>query len=280
MKPSQLQQARSFYAALMTGASRSSDPRFEAIVRDVPREDFLGPGPWKVVSGRRYVDTPDDNPAYLYQNVLVALDMDLRINNGEPFLHARWIGAVAPQPGEYVSHIGAGTGYYSALLSKFVEPGGHVDAYEIDERLAAEAKRNLEPYANVTAWIADAVTYPLKPSDVIYVNAGIADLPAAWVNGLKPGGRLLFPWCPTDGMGLALLITAMEEGLAAKPLMPVAFIPCFGAGQSSRPQPELDMSRMWKVRSVLSVADREPDETAVAIFDDYWFSMHPLGDGK
>lgn len=279
MTLSQIQQARNFYAALMAGAGRSSDPRFEAIVRDVPREDFLGPGPWKIVSGSRYVDTPDDNPAFLYQNVLVALDVDRRINNGEPFLHARWIGAVAPQPGEHVSHIGAGTGYYSALLSRFVEPGGHVDAYEIDDRLATEANRNLESYGNVTVLAADAVTHPLQPSDVIYVNAGVADLPAEWVKALKPGGRLLFPWCPMDGMGLALLVTARNGGLDAKPLMPVAFIPCFGAGQSSRPQPELDMSRMWKVRSVLPVADRRPDETAVAIFDDYWFSTDSPGDG-
>ncbi|MEM9105416.1 MAG: rRNA adenine N-6-methyltransferase family protein [Pseudomonadota bacterium] len=277
MKPAKLQQARRFYAALMAGASHSSDPRFENIVRKVPREDFLGPGPWKVVSGRRYIDTPDANPEFLYQNVLVALDVDRRINNGEPFLHARWIDAVDPQPGEHVSHIGAGTGYYSALLSKFVEPGGHVDAYEIDGRLATEAKHNLEPYANVTALAADAVTHLVKASDLIYVNAGIAELPAAWIKALKPGGRMIFPWCPMDGMGLALLITARKQGLDAKPLMPVAFIPCSGAGRSSRSQPELDLSRMWKVRSVLSVSDREPDETAVAIFGEFWFSTDLIG---
>lgn len=276
MNSTQIQQARQFYAALMAGASRSSDTRFETIIRTVPREDFLGPGPWKIVSGNRYVDTPDDNPAFLYQNVLVALDADRRINNGEPFLHARWIGAVAPQPGEHVSHIGAGTGYYAALLSKFVEPDGRVDAYEIDGDLAAEAKRNLQPYANVTALAADAVTHPLNASDVIYVNAGVAELPAAWAGALKPGGRLIFPWCPMHGTGIALLVTARRHGLDVSPLMPVAFIPCSGTGPSSRPQPDLDMARMWKVRSVRSVSDRSPDDTAIAIFEEHWLSEEPL----
>ena len=276
MNVSQIQQARRFYAAMMAGASRSSDPRFETIIRKVPREDFLGPGPWKIVSGNRYVDTPDDNPAPLYQNVLVALDVNRRINNGEPFLHARWIGSVAPQPGDHVSHIGAGTGYYSALLSKFVEPDGRVDAYEIDSRLAADAKSNLEPFANVTVLAADAATHPLEPSDVIYVNAGVAELPAAWVRALKPGGRLIFPWCPADGMGLALLVTAIDQGWDVKPLMPVAFIPCSGTGPSLRPQPELDTSRMWKVRSLIDSADRPPDATVVWDCGDVWFSTDPF----
>jgi len=47
----------------------------------------------------RYLETPSADAAYFYQNNLVALDTDKGINNGEPFLHAGWIGAVAPQPG-------------------------------------------------------------------------------------------------------------------------------------------------------------------------------------
>jgi hypothetical protein len=52
----------------------------------------------------KYLETPSADPAYLYQNTLVALNADKRINNGEPCLHAAWIGAVAPKPGETVAH--------------------------------------------------------------------------------------------------------------------------------------------------------------------------------
>lgn len=54
--------------------------------------------------------------------MLVSLDADKGINNGEPFLHAMWIGKVAPKPGETVTHVGAGTGYYTALLAQLVLP--------------------------------------------------------------------------------------------------------------------------------------------------------------
>jgi protein-L-isoaspartate(D-aspartate) O-methyltransferase len=279
MKPPNAEQARHIFAALMADASRSSDPRLETIVESVPREAFLGPGPWKIVSGHRYVETPDDNPAYLYQNVLVALDADRQINNGEPFLHARWIGYVRPQPGEVVTHIGAGTGYYTALLSKLVEPGGHVHAFEIDPRLAAWAKRNLEPYPNVTVLAADAVTHPLAPSDVIYVNAGVAELPAGWLAALNPGGRLVFPWCPARDTGLALLVTARESGFDVDTQMPVAFIPCRGTESSAQCSPELDLDRLKEVRSIHRIADRRPDETAVAVYGDLWFSTDSVPTG-
>jgi len=65
-------------------------------------------------------------------------------------LHARWIGAVAPKPGETVTHIGAGTGYYSAVLSMLVLPKGVLTAYEVDEKLAAQARRNLARFENVS----------------------------------------------------------------------------------------------------------------------------------
>ena len=99
----------------------------------VSGEAFLPPGPWHVCVGGRYFETPSADPAYLYQNILVALDAPRGINNGEPFLHAAWIGAVEPKAGETVCHIGSGMGYYTALLSMLVLPGGRVEAFEIDE---------------------------------------------------------------------------------------------------------------------------------------------------
>ncbi|MEM6460633.1 MAG: SAM-dependent methyltransferase [Pseudomonadota bacterium] len=276
MPLSDIAKARSFFARLMAGASASMDPRFEQIVKNVPREAFMGPGPWKIVAGRTYVETPDSDPAYLYQNVLIGLDPDRGINNGEPFLHARWLGCVAPQPGDSVSHIGAGTGYYTALLSKFVSPGGHVDAYEVDEGLAELARKNLEAYPDVKVFTANAVVEPLHPSDVIYVNAGVAALPAAWLKALKPGGRMIFPWRPSKDMGLALLVTATTAGLDAMPLMPVWFIPCIGAEDVPDGAVLKNPGLAWKVRSIRWNVENPADESAVAVCDDFWFSTEPV----
>jgi protein-L-isoaspartate(D-aspartate) O-methyltransferase len=147
-----LDEIRSFHARLMADASRSRDPRLERIFELVPREAFFPPGPWNIqlAGSQNYLETPSADPTYLYQNTLVALDAEKGINNGTPFFHAAWIGAVAPQPGETVAHIGAGTGYYSAILSMLVRPGGRVIAFEIEEELAAAARRNLAPFENVS----------------------------------------------------------------------------------------------------------------------------------
>jgi hypothetical protein len=53
-----------------------------------PREHYLGPGPWKVFTLRGYIQTPSDDAAFVYQDVVVALDEERRINNGQPTLHA------------------------------------------------------------------------------------------------------------------------------------------------------------------------------------------------
>ncbi|TIV07133.1 MAG: YdcF family protein, partial [Mesorhizobium sp.] len=58
------------------------------------------PGPWTVFAGEGRFETPSADPTYIYQNVLVVLDADKGINNGEPLLHAMWLGKVEPKPGE------------------------------------------------------------------------------------------------------------------------------------------------------------------------------------
>ncbi|MBB4409513.1 protein-L-isoaspartate O-methyltransferase family protein [Agrobacterium radiobacter] len=271
-----IEEIRGFYARLMVAASRSSDPRLERAFEVVPREAFFPPGPWKVMINLRYFDTPSADPVYLYHNVLVALDADKGINNGEPSLHAAWLGAVAPQRGEAVTHIGAGTGYYSAILSMLVLPTGTVTAFEIDKSLAEKARLNLEPFEGVSVINADATQKRLPKSDVIYVNAGVAAPPIDWLRALKPGGRMIFPWRPSEEVALTLLVRADSGGFSAKPLMPAWFIPCVGASREvapSRVPANFDEART--IRSIWRKADRFPDQSAIAIYPDVWFSSEP-----
>lgn len=275
-----LEEVKAFYAEQMAAASSSSDPRLERIFELVPREAFLEPGPWQIRVNHRYIETPSADPAYLYQNVLVALDAARGINNGEPFLHAAWIGAIAPQGGEAVCHIGAGTGYYTALLSMLTLPGGSVRAFEIDEALARKAVENLEPFAGVTVTCGDATSLPLPDSDLIYVNAGVVVPRRSWLEALRLGGRMIFPWRPTDDIGLTVLVKRSGAGFEVRPLMPSWFIPCVGA---SNPEECTKMPGRGDARSVQSVwltSNRKPDETAVAVYKDVWFSSAPIMAGR
>ena len=161
---------------------------------------------------------------YLYQNSLVALVADKGINNGTPFFHAAWIGAVAPQPGDVIAHIGAGTGYYSAILSMLVLEGGCVNAFEIEEQLAAAARHNLAPFDNVSVIAGDAVSLPLPPSDVIYVNAGVLAPPLQWLQALLSWGPNDFSLAAVGDSWVSALVT--RSALGFKLLMPAWFIPC------------------------------------------------------
>jgi protein-L-isoaspartate(D-aspartate) O-methyltransferase len=265
-----IEDIRKFYARLMAANAGSHDPRLEAVFAEVPREAFLGPGPWTIIAGNRKIT------AHIYQNVLVALDDDKGINNGEPFLHAMWIGKLAPRPGEAVTHIGAGTGYYTAVLARLVLSGGTVTAFELDENLADLARKNLEAHGNATVVHGDAVTTPMPASDIIYVNAGVAAPPAGWLKALRPGGRMIFPWRPAERVPLAVMVTRTKNGFACDPFMRSWFIPCVGASVADPAAKIPTRELAARSRSIWLVQDKAPDRTATAIFGDVWFSSKSL----
>ncbi|MFK4443180.1 protein-L-isoaspartate(D-aspartate) O-methyltransferase [Caballeronia udeis] len=272
-----VEEARRSYARLMAAASKSDDPRLERVFELVPREAFLPPGPWKIMVDNEYFETPSADPVHLYQNALVALDANKGINNGEPFLHAAWLGAAAPQRGNTVCHIGAGSGYYTAILSVLALPGGRVEAFEIEPALAEAARRNLQAFESVTVTQGDATKLPLPASDLIYVNAGVLAPPRSWLQALRPRGRLIFPWRPSDDVGLTLLITRTDAGFEAKPLMNSWFIACVGGASTADgfvPPPNHRMA--WSVRSAWLRSERVPDATAVVAYEHVWFSSAAL----
>jgi protein-L-isoaspartate(D-aspartate) O-methyltransferase len=131
-----LQAVRNFYARLVVGTAGSTDQRLISAFASVEREHYVGKRPWPIWVGSGYLVAPSDDPAFLYQDFLVGLSTDRKINNGQPSLHARCLSAVAPAEGESVVHIGAGTGYYTAILATSVGSSGKVIAYEVEADLS------------------------------------------------------------------------------------------------------------------------------------------------
>src|ERR1700736_27928 len=129
---------RSQYAALVAKLGADGDKRIEAAFAAVERERHCGEGPWFVAAGAGagYVRTESNDPGLLYQNAAIGLIPARRLNNGEPASHAFWLRAASPRPGERVAHVGAGAGYYTAILAELVGAEGHVDAYEIEPEMA------------------------------------------------------------------------------------------------------------------------------------------------
>ncbi|HEX2555384.1 MAG TPA: SAM-dependent methyltransferase [Microvirga sp.] len=272
---STLEERRRRYAETVLRAAHVDDPRIARVFATIPRESFLPPGPWTTISAGIATTTPDADPVHLYDNVLIALDREKGINNGEPALHAAWLALVDPQPGETAVHVGTGTGYYTAMLAALVSPGGRVEAYEIHEGLAAAAARNLAGFGNVAVHAGSALARPLPPADVVYVNAGVAAPDAAWLRALAPGGRMIFPWQSLSNWGHTVLVLRRGGGYAARIGMSVGFINCEGQDRLI-PKGRLTDSAILATRSLWLSAEHAPDETATAVFDHVWFSSREI----
>jgi len=245
---------------------------FAGRIRDafatVPRENFLPPPPWTIIS-QGIANTTSDL-ADIYRNTLVAIDRPRGINNGEPALHAAWLDAVEPERGEAVVHVGAGLGYYTAIIATLVGREGRVIAYEVEEDLAALAARNLASFNTVTVRAESALGQGLPDTDIIYVNAGILAPDAQWLRALNPNGRLIFPWQPVEQWGPAVLVTRRGDAFSAQPIMTVGFIPCSGQGKAQ--VAEITEAGIADTRSIWITAHRPPDESATLIGDGVWFS--------
>ncbi len=218
--------------------------RSEALVRafaTVPRERHLGPGPWRILRAHRlaegYESTPDDDPAHLYANVLVAIDEDRRLNNGEPVWNARCLDLLDLRADDRVLHVGAGVGYYSAIIAEVVGVSGHVVAVEVDPELAARARVHLASYPQVAVHHADGTSFDAGPCDVIFAHAGATHPIVRWLESLAPGGRLMIPLTvatPLAGLGSMLRVERSDHGYAARFVSFVGIFPCVGGRDPER----------------------------------------------
>lgn len=184
---------RAYARQMLASVGVSGNPALEDAFATIPRERFVGPPPWQMSRGGGYSALTSSDPVVLYQDVLIALAPERGVNNGSPSLHAHWLNALAPRAGERVVHIGAGTGYYSAILARLVGAEGHVVAVEFDQALADQAEANLRDLPNVAVVEGDGADWPREPADCIYVNFSVVRPAEAWLNHLAPGGRLIFP---------------------------------------------------------------------------------------
>ncbi|HME73499.1 MAG TPA: rRNA adenine N-6-methyltransferase family protein [Myxococcota bacterium] len=238
---SELDATRRRYAEELGGRLALRSKRLVEALATVAREDFVGPGPWLTLRAPEgYVSTPNRDPACLYVDIPIALDPGRLLNNGAPSLVAALIDALEVEEGQRVVHIGAGTGYYSAILGEMVGRSGRVTAIELDRGFAARARQHLVPWPQVTLVAGDGTRHAAEPADAILVSAGCTHPKSLWIDGLLPGGRLVIPLtgfrAPPPAArfgrnlaGQALLVHRQGDRFAARFLIGIGISFCHGA---------------------------------------------------
>jgi protein-L-isoaspartate(D-aspartate) O-methyltransferase len=279
--------ARQSYAEELRSTASIRAPTVVRAFATVPREHFLGPGPWRILSPMslaEYWTTENADPRHVYHDMLVAIDETRRLNNGQPSLWAHLYDRLDLAPGAHVVHVGAGTGYYSAILAEIVGPEGRVTALEIDPALAARARENLGlgwPQARVVA--ADGFAFrPDRPADAIIINAGVSHFSSAWLDALAvENGRLLVALTNAEGWGGFMLITRRAGGTRYYPAQfvhQVGIIPCVGGrdpAAEARLKAALAKTPLTAVRSLRRTPE-EPDESCWLAGDGWWLSIAPV----
>jgi ubiquinone/menaquinone biosynthesis C-methylase UbiE len=115
---------------------------------------------------------------------------------------------LAPKSGEQVLEVGAGTGYYSIHVARWLEPGGILDVLDIQQEMLDQTVRRAHELSvsNTIPVRGDAqgLPYPDNRFDAAYLNFVLGEIPDQDAalrelrRSLKPGGRLVVGEAFTD----------------------------------------------------------------------------------
>lgn len=260
--PDRVAAARGYYAEDLRFKTRMTSAALFQAFATVPRERFVGPGPWLIQSQGEHWSTEETDARHVYHDTLIALDESRHINNGQPSLWAYYFDRLNVRARQHVLHLGCGTGYYTAILAELVGPEGKVVGVEIEPELAERARVALAPWPQVTVLCRDGSVGPFDAADVVVASAGATHPMPAWLAAVKPEGKLLFPMTTAEGTGIMALLTRVsEESFAARLQGGVGFIGFQGASDpeiSSRLEDLLRRGRGSEVRALrLDAHDEE-----------------------
>ncbi|MDD3329226.1 MAG: protein-L-isoaspartate O-methyltransferase [Zoogloea sp.] len=129
-----------------------------------------------------------------------------------PVIEGKILQAIQVKRSDKVLEVGAGSGYFAALLAARAD---WVRTVEIEPALVTLAHENLKRYGveNVIVEEGDAICgWPSNaPYDLIVVSGGVPFIPETLLQQLKVGGRL-FAFVGEPQLMTATLVTQVSEG--------------------------------------------------------------------
>lgn len=140
----------------------------------------------------------------------------------QPLTVAFMLELLQPKAGDKILEVGSGSGWQTALLARIVSGGngrGKVIAVELIPELMAFGRKNVAKYGFIKRGIVEFHSFNATkgmpeqaPFDKIISAASGQDLPEAWKEQLKIGGRIIAPIKNAIHLLAKKSLPAEEEG--------------------------------------------------------------------
>lgn len=197
------------------------DDRVIQAFRKIKRKDFMSPGMEEMAEANE------------------AMPIGFGQTISQPLVVAFMLELLEPQETERILDIGSGSGWTTALLAELVGEAGRVFAFEIIPELKTFGERNVSKYdfiqrGTVKFFCADGSKGLEReaPFDKILASAsvhsqktditnGILEIPQAWKDQLKIGGRIVTP----IGSSIWLFVKKSETEFEQTEHSGFAFVP-------------------------------------------------------
>ena len=190
-------------------------------------EDEIGKGAPDAQLRRALVDVPrhlfvpESLILMSYQDTPLPIGFDKTVS--QPFIGALMIDLLGIEPGNRVLEVGTGLGYQAAVMA---DVGAEVFSVEVVEEFAEAARSRFGVLGyNVEVRIGDGSRgwEEYAPFDRILVTAAAAEVPAALVEQLAPGGRMTIPLGGEEVQQLSVIEKAEDGTVSTRHIMPVRF---------------------------------------------------------
>ncbi len=171
----------------------------------------------------RHLFVPDAYRNLAYEDTALPIGLGQTIS--QPLIVAAMTQLLDVSTHDLVLEIGTGSGYQAAVLS---ELAGEVYSIELEPELARTAADRLRGlgFRNITVKQGDGYLgwKEKAPFDRIILTAAPPEIPAALVDQLKPGGKLVAP-VGTDDQLLYVVEKARDGKITKRSVLAVRFVP-------------------------------------------------------
>lgn len=157
-----------------------------------------------------------------------ALPIGFNQTISQPLVVAFMLELLSPKPGEKILDVGSGSGWTTAILGEIAGEKGKVAAIEVVPELKDFGEKNVSKYNFIKKGIAEFICedgskgYKEEaPFDKILASASARNLPEAWKEQLKIGGRIVTP----IGTSIWLFVKKDEQNFQETEYPGFVFVP-------------------------------------------------------